>query len=116
VIATGRATYPEVSVACEPIGGDPADPTGATITNPKLIVEVVSPTTEHDDHGSSWRHYQQIASLEEYVLVQETDPRVERYCRMPNGVWDHTHHTSGVVVLSSGAEIDLERLYDGLPG
>ncbi|HXN33315.1 MAG TPA: Uma2 family endonuclease, partial [Polyangiaceae bacterium] len=34
VLATGRATYPDALVVCGPIEGDPADPSGATITNP----------------------------------------------------------------------------------
>src|SRR5207244_6959193 len=38
VLATGKASYPDASLACGPIEGDPMDPTGATITNPMLIV------------------------------------------------------------------------------
>jgi len=56
VLVTGRATYPDASLVCGPIEGDPADPSGATITNPTLIVEVLSPTTEQDDRGSKWQH------------------------------------------------------------
>src|SRR5687767_11901344 len=48
VLATGRATYPDASMVCGPIEGDPSEPTGATITNPMLLVEVLSPSTEQD--------------------------------------------------------------------
>src|ERR1051325_9180133 len=51
VLATGKATYPDASMVCGPIEGDPADPTGATITNPMLIIEVLSPSTEQADRG-----------------------------------------------------------------
>src|SRR5689334_14544563 len=46
VLATGRTTYPDVSLVCGAIEGDPADPGGATIANPTLLVEVLSPSTE----------------------------------------------------------------------
>src|SRR4051812_34501809 len=45
VLATGKATYPDASMVCGAIEGDPADPSGATITNPTLIVEVLSAST-----------------------------------------------------------------------
>src|SRR5215468_9219753 len=63
VLATGKATYPDASVVCGPIEGDPADPTGATITNPTILVEVLSPSTEHEDRGNKWQHYQLVPSL-----------------------------------------------------
>ena len=72
ILATGRATYPDASVVCGNIEGDPADPTGATITNPTVLVEVLSPSTEQEDRGSKWQHYQLIPSLREYVLVSST--------------------------------------------
>jgi hypothetical protein len=49
VLATGRATYPDASMVCGKIEGDPADRDDATITNPTLIVEVLSPSTEQVD-------------------------------------------------------------------
>ena len=45
VLATGRATYPDASMVSGPIEGDPAAPSGATITNPSLIVEVLAAST-----------------------------------------------------------------------
>lgn len=115
VVATGKATYPDATLVCGPIQGDPADPGGATVTNPTLIVEVPSPSTEHDDRGNKWQHYQLLPSLREYVLVSQTDPRVERYVRLPSGTWEYSDATSGVVQLATGAAIDLAQLYDGLP-
>jgi Uma2 family endonuclease len=85
ILATGKATYPDVSMVCGPIEGDPADPTGATITNPTLIIEVLSPSTEQDDRGDKWQHYQLMPSLQEYVLVSQSHPRVERYRRLAAG-------------------------------
>lgn len=115
VLATGKATYPDVTVVCGPIEGDPAEPDGATITNPTLLVEVLSPSTEQEDRGNKWRHYQQLPSLQEYVLVSQTEPRVERFRRLPTGTWEYAEATAGTLELVTGAVLDLERLYDSLP-
>lgn len=74
VLATGKATYADASLVCGAIEGDPADPTNTTITNPILIVEVLSPSTEEHDRGDKWQHYQLIPSLQEYVLVSQASP------------------------------------------
>jgi Uma2 family endonuclease len=115
VLATGRATYPDVSMVCGPIEVDPGDPTGQTITNPTLIVEVLSVTTEHVDRGSKWRHYQRIPSLQEYVLVSQDEPRIEWYRRLPSGGWEYHDVSEGAVQLPSGVTLDLARLYADLP-
>ena len=115
ILATGKATYPDASLVCGEIVGDPAEPTGSTITNPQLIVEVLSPSTEQDDRGDKWQHYQLIPSLQEYVLVSQSHPRVEHYRRIAAGGWEYHDATEGVVHLLSGAALDLARLYDDLP-
>lgn len=115
VLATGRATYPDVSMVCGPIERDPADPSGETITNPTLIVEVLSPSTEEVDRGGKWQDYQRIPSLREYVLVSQSHPRVEWYCRLASGGWEYHEATEGIVELPSGAKLDLARLYGDLP-
>lgn len=115
VLETGKATYPDVSLVRGPIEGDPADPSGATITNPALIIEVLSPSTEEEDRGNKWLHYQRIPALQEYVLVGQASPRVEIYRRLPDGSWQYREVTSGTVQLLSGATLDLTSLYAGLP-
>src|SRR5690348_6615565 len=67
IAATGRATYPDVSMVCGPIEYDTDDAERTTITNPILIVEVLSATTEKGDRGDKWMHYQRIPSLIEYI-------------------------------------------------
>ena len=115
VLATGRATYPDASMVWGDIQGDPADPDGSTITNPSLIVEVPSPSTEEDDRGAKWQHYQLIPSLQEYVLVSQTHPRIEHYRRLGSGAWEYRDITEGAVQLASGANLVLARLYADLP-
>jgi Uma2 family endonuclease len=115
VLATGRATYPDASIVCGPIAMDPADPSRTTITNPVLIVEVLSPSTEEDDRGRKWQDYQLIPSLQEYVLVSQSAPRVEHYRRLESG-WEYHDVREGTLRLVSGATIDLATLYADLPG
>jgi Uma2 family endonuclease len=115
ILATGKSTYPDASMVCGPIEGDPSDPTGSTITNPTLLVEVLSPSTEQDDRGDKWQHYQLIPSVQEYVLVSQSHARVERYRRLPAGGWEYHDVTEGAVSLLCGAVLDLARLYHQLP-
>ena len=78
-------TYPDLSVVCGELEGDMIDP--EAITNPCVLVEVLSPSTESYDRGKKFDFYRQIDSLEEYVLVSQQEPIVERFKRQPNGDW-----------------------------
>lgn len=114
VVATGRATYPDVSMVCGPLGYDPEDAARTTITNPVVLVEVLSVTTEKGDRGNKWMHYQRIASLQEYVLVSQ-EARVEIFRRTPSGTWEYFEVREGNVRLASGPTLDLAVLYADLP-
>jgi Uma2 family endonuclease len=86
VTATGLYTYPDVSVIC----GEPqlTDDRLDTITNPIVIVEVLSPSTESYDRGKKFQHYRELPSLREYLLISQDSPRIERYLRKDNGLWE----------------------------
>ncbi len=115
VLATGRAAYPDAGVVCGPAELDPADTNGHTITNPTLIVEVLSPSTEEYDRTEKWADYQQISSLQEFVLVSQSRQRVETYRRLASGAWEYRDTREGTLTLSTGATLDLARLYADLP-
>ena len=114
VVATGRATYPDVSMVCGPLEYDPEDAARTTITNPVLVVEVLSVTTEKGDRGNKWMHYQRIPSLQEYVLVSQ-EPRIEIFRRTPAGTWEYFEVEEGSVRLTTGPALDLSMLYADLP-
>jgi Uma2 family endonuclease len=114
IAATGRATYPDISMVCGPIEYDPEDAERTTITNPILLVEVLSVTTEKGDRGNKWMHYQRIPSLLEYVLVSQ-EPRIEIYRRAHAATWEYFEVREGVVRLASGPSLDLSALYADLP-
>lgn len=115
VLATGRTTYPDVTMVCGPIELDPGDVSKTTITNPTLIIEVLSPTTEQADRGEKWRHYQLIPSLQEYVLVSQIEPRIEVFRRQDLGSWEYRDVREGSVALASGPSLNLASIYEDLP-
>ena len=84
--ATGLFTYPDVSVICGPIEFSPLGNDMAT--NPKLLVEVLSDSTEAYDRGGKFAHYRTIPSFREYILISQTEPLVEVFFRRDDGIWE----------------------------
>jgi Uma2 family endonuclease len=77
--ATDRATYSDVTVVCGRLEHAPDDPD--SITNPVVIVEVLSDATEADDRGEKFAHYRRLPSLREYLLISQRARRLEIYRR-----------------------------------
>jgi Uma2 family endonuclease len=90
---TGLATYADATVICGDLERDPESATH--VTNPSLVVEVLSRSTEDYDRGEKREHYQRIPSLKEYVLVSQDRRRVEVFARSAGGAWDHHVYQSG---------------------
>jgi len=87
VQASGLATYADVTVICGSLDLDPADPKRHTAVNPRVLVEVLSPSTEDYDRGDKLGHYKQIPTLEEVLLVAHDLREVELVRREPDGSW-----------------------------
>jgi Uma2 family endonuclease len=85
VSPSGLYTYPDVIVIC----GEPkfVDDQKDTLLNPALIVEVLSPSTEAYDRGFKAAQYRTLASIKEYVLVSQSEPRMEVFHRQNDGHW-----------------------------
>lgn len=104
-VATDRHrhyTYPDVVVACEPL--QYVDEHRDTITNPILIAEVLSESTEKYDRGAKFERYRGIPTLAEYLLVAQDRVHVELYTRQPNAAWVLREWND------AGATIDLASL------
>jgi Uma2 family endonuclease len=82
-----RYRYPDALVICGPTAFDEDDKRHHTVPNPRLVVEVLSPSTERNDRGSKFADYRSIPEFEEYVLVSQFAPTVETYFRQPDGTW-----------------------------
>ena len=85
VLATGLATYPDVTVLCGEPQRDPESPT--TLVNPRVVVEVLSDSTVDYDRGEKLQHYRQIATLGAVVFVWHSEPRIEVWARGENDAW-----------------------------
>ncbi|MDA1052922.1 MAG: Uma2 family endonuclease [Planctomycetota bacterium] len=81
--ATDYYAYPDVSVVCPPLEGETND----VISNPALVVEVLSPSTEDYDRGTKFGHYRLIPSLIDYLVISQDKPRVEHHWRAKDGLW-----------------------------
>ncbi|WP_394833146.1 Uma2 family endonuclease [Pendulispora rubella] len=111
VPATGLGTYPDVSVICGKIELDPEDPKKHTATNPTLLVEILSPTTEEYDRTDKLAQYEQIESLQEVVFVAHDTRCIEVVRRMDDS-WKHFEYTEGEAELSSiQCKLPLARVY-----
>ncbi len=74
---TGSYFYPDVVVVCDKPRFE--DNVFDTLLNPILVVEVLSPSTEAFDRGEKFAHYQELMSLQEYILVSQDRMRVEHH-------------------------------------
>ena len=111
----GAYFYPDVVVFC----GEPEveDNVFDTLLNPILVIEVLSPSTEVYDKGEKFRHYQELTSLREYVLVSQDRVRVEQY-RLLKTQWVQTEFRALEDVLplvSIGCEFPLQDIYRRVP-
>ncbi len=104
VEATDRSTYPDVSVVCgaEQHASDDPD----AVTNPVVLVEVLSPNTERSDRGEKFGHYQRLRSLQEYVLVSQDSQRIEVFRRQGDS-WLLTIHEQGATVRLTSIDVSM---------
>ena len=82
---------------------------GRAITNPIVIVEVRSDSTERYDRDGKFKAYKQIESLREYVLVAQDEPRIEVFRRADD--WRGEAAGARATVLIHGAMVDVDRVY-----
>ena len=85
VIATGLYTYPDVTVVCSEPEFEPD--IFDTLLNPKLIVEVLSESTEAYDRGQKFAQYRTIDSFQEYVLISQREYGIEVFTRQDKAPW-----------------------------
>lgn len=106
----GVGTYADVSVICDPVARDPGSP--AHVTNPRVVIEVLSPSTEDYDREEKRLYYQKLSSLEEYVLVSQDRRRVEVWRREGEHFTRSVHQAGDKAPLPSlDFELDVDDLY-----
>lgn len=110
--ATDMSTYPDLTVICGRFEGADIDADAAT--NPILIVEVLSDSTEAYDRGEKFAHYRRLPSLREYLLVSQREPRLEAYAKNAEGAWVLSEAGAGeTLALRSleGVRLQIDDLY-----
>jgi Uma2 family endonuclease len=88
-----------------------------TLTNPSLIIEVLSDSTEAYDRGDKFTHYKSIPSFCEYLLIAQHRPHLSHYVRQDDGSWNQREYNdlSAVVKLVSlDCELRLREVYENV--
>ncbi|MGD1900949.1 MAG: Uma2 family endonuclease [Geitlerinemataceae cyanobacterium] len=99
--STNRFFYPDLLVTC-----DRADREADLKQRPKLIIEVLSDSTEAFDRGKKFDHYSELESLEEYVLVSQDRIRVEIFQRRDDDTWTLKRYGAGETVRFASLDFD----------
>jgi len=107
----GLYGYPDQTIVCGEAVFVATQP--ATPLNPRVIVEVLSESTEEYDRGAKVAHYRHRASVELILLIDSRRRVVERQQRNADGTWTLSEHTSGVIVVLEH-QVPLDELYDGV--
>lgn len=93
-----RFYYPDLVVVC----GDDAE-SEYYITKPTIIVEIASPTTSATDRREKLFAYQEIESLQEYLMIEQDSPYAELYRRRDDGLWSW-------IVFEANEELELDSI------
>jgi Uma2 family endonuclease len=116
-IAEARlSTYADGSVVCGPLETVSVKKNGKSIgegvTNPTVVIEVLSDSTERYDREEKFGYYRRMPSLEEYVLLAQDEPVIEVYRRVSGGGrWPCTVARRGEQVTIHGVTVSVDTIY-----
>ncbi len=108
-------TYADTVVICGEVQRARDDLESAT--NPRVIIEVLSPSTEAYDRGRKFRFFQQLDSFREYVLIDQDQPWIEWFSRREGGTWvmqPLDGLDAWLDLASIGCRLALRSIYDGV--
>ncbi len=111
VVAENSFLYPDTMVVCEEVEKSETEPNA--VTNPVLVIEVLSKSTATYDRGDKFYLYRQITSLQEYVLIEQDKAQIEIYKR-EGLLWKITRVKgieNSLSLSSIGLDIDLAKIY-----
>jgi Uma2 family endonuclease len=110
-----RFIYPDVFV----IQGIPtlSENRTDTVTNPCLIIETLSKSTQYFDHPDKFRYYRSIREFQEYILINQYELLVEHYSKTNDGAWllrEYETADAKIYLSSINIEIALADIYEGV--
>ena len=109
----GSHLYPDVSIVCGPIQLHPGS--NDLLTNPVLLVEVLSPSTASYDRGAKFEMYKLMPTLRDYVLLHQSSIFAEHYSK--DDGWarhDYRGEDARIPLPSIDCELHLGSIYDGV--
>ena len=107
-------TYPDISIICGDV--DLTDEHFDTVTNPTVIIELLSRSTRNFDKGEKFTLYRDIDSLREYILVDTEKIYVEKNIRHPDNSWQLTDYRSiedSFTISTVDLSFLLQDIYEG---
>lgn len=107
-------TYPDVSVVCGPL--EFHEDTTDVVTNPRVLFEVLSESTERYDRGDKAEGYRAIPSVLDHLFIAQHKAHVEHYARQGDGSWTLREASAGgrVTIASVPMVLDVDALYAGV--
>lgn len=107
-----KYVYPDASVTCDARDRD----TPQYIAYPRLIIEVLSPSTEAYDRGKKFKLYQRSTTLVDYVLVDAEEIAIEVFHKNERGKWEMTNYNAGTTVELESIDLTfpIDRVYRGI--
>jgi Uma2 family endonuclease len=87
------------------------------LTNPSLIIEVLSPSTEAQDRGDKFTHYKSIPNLTEYLLIAQHRPHVSQFIRQADGSWNQREFndlSEAVTLTTLACTLQLSEIYENV--
>jgi len=108
-------TYPDAMIVPKPVELQPGRKD--TVTNPILIVEVLSDSTKAYDRDEKFAAYRTIATFQEYLLIDQYQPHLEQYVKQRANQWLFTEYSgleAKVSLATVGVEIALADLYENV--
>jgi Uma2 family endonuclease len=111
-------TCPDIMVIQRPLDLKPGRK-DTVVTNPLLIAQVLSDSTQEYDRGEKFESYRTLATFQEYLLIDQSKPHVEQFVRQSESQWLFTEYReleSQVQLSSLPVELALKDLYEGVLG
>ena len=115
VEAIGLYTYPDLSILCGDV--QYADGREDCVSNPALLIEVLSPNTERYDRGKKFQYYRTIETLHDYLLIAQDNAHVEHYVRQDAQRWmlmEYSGDDQSIPLDAIGCTLTLASIYENV--
>ena len=113
VLKNGLHTYPDISIVCGKTETKNND--NWNITNPSVIIEILSRSTKNYDRGDKFKLYRDLPSLKEYILVDSEAIGIEVFSINEQGFWELKEYedvNTSLLIKTIGLNIPMQDIYE----